>query len=357
MPDTNPTGIGRLCDLMIEALATGNASKMQPRKDEKTGGKKTLWDFESRGHKTAEPAPRGPRPVGSGNYGPVANLCWLVVSEGRDQRAAGWLRSFYVRQGPEGDLGHHLFEPLSYVYGDVHIVSALLTIAAAKEWDLALSLGEAADHANRMLARELALCLLHRTPGGRIIHAGTRSKAPKAGERSVARETFVRLALTGRAGNQKPGRIEQAFKLAGWSAPISLFDAGKNAGWGAAPWDGPIHAADLQPYLGEIRLASGPLVVTHFENGHVSRFETGPVCYQSPLPLAVVRYEPFEAWPVLLAGKGGTKENPGRRNLRTMGDRGGAWVFWEELGKEHSDRVEEDLGAVVAEHRVEGIKL
>ncbi|HKV10725.1 MAG TPA: hypothetical protein VJ725_21470 [Thermoanaerobaculia bacterium] len=300
--------------------------------------------YELRGHKTSEPAPRGPRPVGSSNFGVVANLCEVIANKGRDMRAAEWLVSWYRRQGPGGDLGHCAWEPLSHVYGDPHITAALLMIAAAKKWASRLDgvQGEAAELADEFLARELALCLLHRAPGGRISHAGTRSNAPKAGERSPARESFVDLALGGL--NVRAGRIERAQKLANWSAPLALHDAARSAGLKR------VDPRDLQPWLGEIRFAPGPLIVTHHENGHCSRFETGPICYQSPMPACVVRYEPREVWPKLAKGKG-----HGELTTEVVDGRG---LVVSSNGSIYMEPVSLDsLGAVVAEHRIEGIRL
>lgn len=340
-------GIGRLIDLCIAALETGDVSKMAKRKDGKTGGMKSLWDYELRGHKTPEPAPRGPRPVGSSNFGVVANLCELVLSEGKDRRSALWLEAFYRRQGPAWDLGHMGWEALSHVYGSTHIESALLAIVASRKMkDFSLI----AENADRFLARELALCLLHRAPGGRIIHAGTRSKVKGAGLSSPAREEFVDGALWG-IGGPRMSRIDKLLKLSNWSAPLSLYDAGRG--------NSPVPADLLQPYLSEIRFAPGALIVTRFENGHVSRWETGPICYASPMPACVVRYGPREVWPFLYpANKGGrTADLTTRLSREEDGTRELVLVIRDSHTGDSDGLPLDDLGAVVAEHRIEGIKL
>lgn len=312
-------GIGRLLDLALTALETDHYPEMDPK----------LWAYEARGNMGAV-APGLPKPgrIGSSNFGPVANVCELVRSKGSDKRARGWLADFYRRQGPSGDLGHCLYEPLSATYEEAHEVSALI----------AYSLG--IKEAGAWLERELALGLLHRCPNGRIVAASTRAgKNPK----HWALEDFCDLALTERLVNApRNSLIRRAFALeGGWRAPAVLRTLQEEPR--------PYGAREMREQLDTIRFASGPLVVTHYENGHVSRFETGPLCYASPAPAAVVRYEPFEVWYASFPGKTAAPF----KDIATRYDPELQALICAHAVKSDAFRIMDlsDLGAVVAGHR------
>lgn len=280
-------GIGRLLKLALGALETGRPmEKVQNKKGE------MVWPWDHEMHTPAANAGSTPpglpgkaRQMGSSNFGVVANVCELAqgrispnAGPPRIERAATWLKRFYLRQGPDGDLGHCLLEPLSTIYGEAHIVSALIAYA--------LGIKEAGV----FLERELALGLLHRCPNGRIVSASTRAgKSP----RHWALEDFARLALQGRDGRGgKPSLIKRAFALEnGWRAPAWM----RQLNGERRPWHDTL-SPEWITLLDQISFASGPLVVTHHGNGHVSRFETGPICYASPVVAAVACYEPWDVY-------------------------------------------------------------
>jgi hypothetical protein len=319
-------GIGRLLKLALDALETGDASAMDPK----------LWATELRGNNggRAPGLPKAGR-IGSSNFGPVSNVCEQVALRG--VRSEAWLRDFYERQGPGGDLGHCLLEPLSTTYGEAHIVSALIAYA--------LGIKEAGP----FLERELALCLLHRCPNKEVVSASTRAGAhPKQGHRKDFTALSLRLREGTRLSGGRRSLIERAFALENaWRCPE----------WTSWPAAKPEAISDWQLDVGSllksIRFASGPLVVTHHENGHVSRWERGPVCYASPLVAAVVSYEPFNVRYCLYPGK--TAAPFGElRTIPSLGLDDPLMVVCR--GTKILSEIDiSNLGPVVAEHRFEEV--
>lgn len=335
-------GIGRLLKLALDALETGDVGAMDPK----------LWAYEARGNMTYNPPglPKSAGKIGSSNFGVVVNVCELVRQRDYD-RARVWLAQYFDRQGPQGDLGHCLLEPLSTTYGEAHIASALIAYALGTK------------EAGAFLERELALCLLHRCPSGDMVSASTRSgKTWRQGHR----EEFTDLALRGGRPRQRhqphmggkgphhdpPGKdrslIERAFGLqGGWRPPTWYTALGPGFAW---------RPSDLE----SVRFASGPLVVTHHENGHVSRWETGPLCYASPLVAVAVSYRPVNVRYVLYPGKTaapfGELTTTAMPPTRVTPHR----ILVGRVTPEKTERLSEldisDLGPVVAEYRFEEVK-
>lgn len=301
--------------------------------------------------------------MGSANFYPVdvvsgAVRAKLTGDTLRFRQRLDDLEDYYTRMGPTGDIGHDGYEGLSTTYGEAHLAAGLMAFALGVE------------AAGPYLERSLALCLLHRCPNGRIVSASTRAgkirepARPAAPGPQWAREEFVRVALKGNDGRGgKLSLIMRAFTLpGGWQPPGWILTSAV----GLAMRTGVDRLVKADERLGvlldSIRFASGPLIVTHHERGHVSHFETGPICYASPVPAAVVSYDSWRVQYVSFPGASAKPftelrtriyetefTNPVRR-LLTVGRVVGRVeeLLWElDLS---------ELGPVVAEHRFEEVK-
>lgn len=221
-------GIGKQTDKAIRAHLEGAA--LNP----------DTWRYE-RKPRTSAPAIG---PGFSNNYGPVAALLDLLSGNDaptepgwEDPRV--WLTEWYRLNAAEG---HDGFEFLSPVYGDAHLVVAM--ICADK------GIPGAMVH----VARSFAAYLMHRTWDGTLAFPGTRAVR----KQNAALDQWVTYILGEKVPKQpKPQRPLRLAKAIGWRPGRELANG----------------------QLGSIVSAPGVLVHRRHERGFVSYFETGPRCY------------------------------------------------------------------------------